>query len=366
MSKHQDIGRVTLNVLFIGGLLAASFWIMKPFLPAILWATTLVLATWPLMRWVQRRTGGRRSVAVVIMTLAILLVLILPVWVAISTVATNIDAIRDLIHTALTMRIPGPPAWVTQMPMVGKPLADAWTRFSLAGGQEFVSKVIPYAGAITQWFAYAIGSLGGMFVQFLLTTAIAAAMFSGGEYAAHYLIRFGHRLAGERGERAVHIAGQAIKSVALGVVVTAVAQAAIGGIGLMLVGLPLAGVLTALMFLLCLIQLGPAIVLIPAVVWVYYSGDTAWGTVLLVFSLVAMTIDQIIRPILIRRGAALPMLLILAGVIGGLIAFGFLGIFIGPTVLAVTYALLNAWVAEDRRIEPEDGEVPVTRQAARG
>ena len=352
MSTHQDIGRVTLSVLFIGGLLAASIWIMLPFLPAILWATTLVLATWPLMRWVQRQTGGRRGVAVVIMTLAILLVLILPVWVAINTVATNIDAIRDLIHTALTMRMPAPPAWLAQVPLVGQPLADAWTKFSLAGGQEFISKVIPYAGAITQWFAYAVGSLGVMFVQFLLTTAIAAVMFSGGEEAADYLIRFGHRLAGERGERAVHIAGQAIKSVALGVVVTAVAQAVIGGIGLMMVGLPLAGVLTALMFLLCLIQLGPALVLIPAVIWVYYSGDTAWGTVLLVFSLVAMTIDQVIRPILIRRGAALPLLLILAGVIGGLIAFGFLGIFIGPTILAVAYALLNAWVAEDRRIEP--------------
>ena len=181
-------------------------------------------------------------------------------------------------------------------------------------------------------------------------------MYSGGEAAADYLDRFGHRLAGERGVRAIHLAGQAIRSVALGVVVTAVAQAAIGGVGLALVGMSMAGVLTALMFVLCLVQLGPALVLIPAVVWLYYSGDSVSGTVRLVISLVAMTIDQFIRPILIRRGAALPLLLILAGVIGGLIAFGFLGIFIGPTVLAVTYTLVNAWVAEDRAFAHRSGE----------
>jgi predicted PurR-regulated permease PerM len=100
------------------------------------------------------------------------------------------------------------------------------------------------------------------------------------------------------------------------------------------------------MFVLCLIQLGPALVLIPAVIWMYYSTDMVWGTVLLLFTLVAVTVDQFIRPILIRRGADLPLLLILSGVIGGLIAFGFLGIFIGPTVLAVTYTLLNAWIDE--------------------
>ena len=160
------------------------------------------------------------------------------------------------------------------------------------------------------------------------------------------MLLFGRRLAGERGETAVHLAGQAIRSVALGVVVTALAQSLIGGIGLGVVGLPFAAPLTALMFVLCLIQLGPGLVLIPAVIWMYYSGDTVWATVLLVFTIVATTIDQFIRPVLIRRGADLPLLLILSGVIGGLVAFGILGIFIGPTVLAVAYTLVNAWMEE--------------------
>ncbi len=135
--------------------------------------------------------------------------------------------------------------------------------------------------------------------------------------------------------------------VALGVVVTAIAHSLLGGISLAVVGIPFATVLTAVMFILCLAQVGPGLVLLPAVAWMYWSGEIVWGTVLVGFSVVTLTMDSFLRPLLIRRGADLPMLLILAGVIGGLIAFGLLGIFVGPTVLAVAYTLLNAWIDED-------------------
>jgi predicted PurR-regulated permease PerM len=356
MTPHnQDIGRITLTVIFIGGLIVLSVWVMRPFLPAVLWAATLVLATWPLMLWVERRVGNRRSIAVVVMTVAILLVLILPLWLAISTVLTNIDTISDLLRKVLSMRVPPPPDWLATVPVFGEAAANAWAKLTSAETQDLLSRLTPYAGKLTEWFASAAGGLGSMFIQFLLTTAIAAVMYAGGEKAGAYLVRFGRRLADDRGDWAVHLAGQAIRSVALGVVVTALAQSIIGGVGLAVVGLPFAGLLTALMFVLCLIQLGPALVLIPAVVWMYYSSDVLWGTVLLAFTVVAMTVDQFIRPILIRRGVALPILLILAGVVGGLIAFGFLGIFIGPTVLAVTYTLLNAWIDEVDDSKPDLG-----------
>ena len=361
MSQHQDIGRISLTVLFISGLIVASFWVMQPFLPAILWATTLVIATWPLMLWVQRHVGDRRGVAVILMTLTVLLLLIIPVWVAVSTVVTNIDVIASLLRSVLSLRMQ-PPDWLINMPVIGKAVANAWARLQSNGGQEFVSRLAPYAGRMTQWFAAAAGSLGGMFLQLLLTTGIAAVMYAGGEKAAAYLIQFGRRLAGDRGEKAVYLAGQAIKSVALGVVVTAVAQSIIGGVGLAVVGVPYVGLLTALMFVLCLVQLGPALVLIPVVVWVYYSSDAFWGTILVAFTIVAMTIDQFIRPILIRRGAALPLLLILAGVVGGLIAFGFLGIFIGPAVLGVTYTLLNAWINEGTEQETPIREIKAAQR----
>jgi predicted PurR-regulated permease PerM len=348
---HQDLTRTTLAILFIGGLIAASFWVLRPFLLATIWAMTLVIATWPLMLRVQRAAGNRRGPAVLVMTLALLLILIVPFWLAISTIVANIDHIRELMRTVLTLRVPPPPDWLGAVPLVGAWASEAWSQLTSSGVSELAPKLTPYAGDLTEWFAAAAGSLGGMFVQFLLTVAVAAIMYSNGEHAAAMVIRFGHRLGGERGEAAVRLAGQAIRSVALGVVVTALAQSVLGGIGLAVVGVPFAAVLTALMFVLCLAQIGATVVLIPAIVWMYYIGDTLWATVLVVFTVAATVLDSVLRPMLIRRGANLPMLLILAGVIGGLMAMGLLGIFIGPTVLAIAYTLLNAWMPESEAAE---------------
>jgi len=144
----------------------------------------------------------------------------------------------------------------------------------------------------------------------------------------------------------VVLAGNAIRGVALGVVVTALVQSALGGIGLAIAGVPFAGVLTAIMFALCIAQIGPILVLLGATAWGYYSLGAGWGTFLLVWALVVGLMDNFLRPVLIKRGADLPLLLIFAGVIGGLVAFGIVGIFVGPVVLAVAYTLLDDWASE--------------------
>jgi len=146
--------------------------------------------------------------------------------------------------------------------------------------------------------------------------------------------------------------------VALGVVVTAIMQAALGGIGLAIAGVPLAGVLTALMFALCIAQIGPLLVLLGATAWAFHSLGTGWGIFLLVWSAVVGTMDNFLRPILIRRGANLPLMLIFAGVIGGLVAFGIVGIFVGPVILAVAYTLVDDWVSQEApggQSPPADG-----------
>ncbi|PYB41837.1 AI-2E family transporter YdiK, partial [Serratia marcescens] len=157
---------------------------------------------------------------------------------------------------------------------------------------------------------------------------------------------FAVRLGSARGDAAVLLGGQAIRAVALGVVVTALVQSVLGGIGLAVSGIPAATLLTMLIFICCVAQLGPLLVLVPAIIWLYWHGDTTWGTVLLVWSCVVATLDNVLRPVLIRMGADLPLLLILSGVIGGLLAFGMIGLFIGPVVLAVSYRLLTAWMNE--------------------
>jgi len=154
------------------------------------------------------------------------------------------------------------------------------------------------------------------------------------------------------------LAGQAIRAVALGVVVTAIVQAAAAGIGLAISGIPYAALLTAVIFMLCIAQLGPILVLAPAVIWLYWSGDPVWGTVLLVWTILVGALDNVLRPLLIRRGADLPLLLIFAGVIGGLISFGIIGLFVGPVVLAVTYRLLESWIADIDRETDETLTTP--------
>jgi predicted PurR-regulated permease PerM len=348
---RQDLTGITLKVLFIGSLILASLWIMRPFLPAIVWAITLVVATWPVMLRVQRYAGNRRGVAVLIMTLALLLVLVVPLWLAISTIIAHLDDITDLARQISSAHVLAPPDWLADVPLIGTRATETWQRLGATGMEELRSRLIPYAGEVTRWFASAIGSLGSVLIEFLLTIGIASALYAGGEWGAAVLLRFGRRLGGERGELAVRLGGQAIRGVAVGVVITALAQSLLGGIGLAIVGLPFAPVLTALMFMLCLAQLGPVLVMVPATIWMFYSAEALWATVLLVFTIVAMTMDNFIRPVLIRKGADLPLPLILAGVIGGMIAMGLLGIFIGPTVLAIAYTLLNAWMAET-----EDGD----------
>jgi predicted PurR-regulated permease PerM len=195
-----------------------------------------------------------------------------------------------------------------------------------------------------------VGSLSALFVEFLLTVVLSALLYANGERAAEGVLRFGQRLAGRRGEESVRLAGQAIRGIALGVVVTAMAQSLLGGIGLLVTGVPFAPVLTAVMFMLAIAQIGPIPVLGAAVFWLYWSGSAVGGTVLLLVTLVVGTLDNFLRPYLIKKGADLPLLLIFAGVIGGLMAFGLIGIFIGPVVLAVAYTLTVAWVEG----EPEE------------
>ncbi|HEY1432143.1 MAG TPA: AI-2E family transporter YdiK [Stellaceae bacterium] len=358
MVGHSDLTRTTLAVLFVTGLIAACFWILRPFLPAIIWATTLVVATWPIMLRVQRRLWNRRGLAVTVMTLAILVIFVLPFWLAITTITDNFDRITEGATSLAAFKLPPPPGWLSAVPFFGERAASFWESLAASGVDPLVARAAPYAGGVASWFVAALGGLGIVLVQFLLTVAIAAIMFVKGEHAAIAARRFGRRLAGERGEQSVRLAGQAIRSVALGVVVTALAQSLLGGIGIALAGVPFAAVLTAVMFMLCLAQLGPLPLLVPAIIWLYWSGETGLGTFLLVWSVLLSTLDSVVRPLLIRKGAHLPLILLLAGVIGGLIAFGLVGIFLGPVVLAVGYTLLQSWMAEAKM--PED-ETPAGR-----
>jgi predicted PurR-regulated permease PerM len=327
-------------------LIAATFWIVRPFLSAFLWATMIVISTWPFMLKLQARLWGRRGLATATITVVLLLILIVPLSFSVVTLVDNMDRIVAWVQSFHQMAIPPLPEWARSLPLVGPKLSVAWQKASTEGLAPLASRLQPYAGRFLQWFTGQIGGVGTMILQFLLTIIISAILYTNGELAARGFRRFAHRLGGPSGEKVAVLAGNSVRGVAMGVVLTATVQAALAGLGLVIAAIPGAWLLTAVVFILCLAQLGPLLAMLPVVVWKYSSGDAVWGTVLLIVALVAGTIDNFLRPVLIRKGADLPLLLIFCGVIGGLMALGIIGVFVGPVILAVTYTLLKEWVED--------------------
>ncbi len=346
---QRDITRNVLAVIFIVILIGSSIWILQPFLGAIVWAATIVVATWPLMISVQSWLWNKRGLAVAVMTLLLLAVLVVPLTLAIGTIVSNVNEIAEWAKSLAAFKTPAPPDWVANLPLVGAKAVELWEHVAAVGIQEVAARAAPYVGGVIVWFATRLGSIGVLLVEFLLTVILAAAMYANGEFATERLVRFGRRLAGQGGESAVFLAGQTIRGVALGVVVTAIAQAVFSGFGLAIAGVPFAGVLTGVMLLLSIAQIGVVPVLACAVAWLYWTGESAWGTFLLVWTIVAAAMDNFLRPILIKKGSNLPLLLVFAGVVGGLLAFGLIGIFVGPVILAVADTLLVAWIDGEPR-----------------
>lgn len=353
--RRPDLPQIVFAILIICGLLALSLWIVAPFAAALVWATTIVVATWPVLLKLQKWFGGRRGPAVAVLTIALLLVVVVPFLAGLGTLLGNREAIAAGIDRFRTAEVPPPPSWVAGIPLVGTQAAAAWQ--DLAGGavHDLAQKGAPYARQALNWFMSTLGSIGGLFFHLLMTVIVAAVLYSLGDAAADRVRRFARRLAGDRGDNVVVLAGQAIRGVALGVVVTAVGQSVLAGVGLAIAGVPFAGVLTVVALVLCIAQVGPILVLVPAIIWLYGSGQAGWGTFLLVWSIPVVTLDNVVRPILIKKGADLPLLLIFAGVIGGLVSFGLIGIFVGPVVLAVSHTLLEAWIDAGDEPQPAAG-----------
>jgi predicted PurR-regulated permease PerM len=352
---------MVLLVIVIGALLAGSLWTLLPFLGGLVWAATIVVATWPALLWFRQKTGGR-TLAVVIMTVIVMLAFIVPFLVAISTLLDAANRSPALVQDFLSRGLGPPPQWVARIPLIGDQAADKWQALAAGGPEALVETVKPYGRAVAAWAISATGGFGMMLVNILLMIVLVAILYSQGEAAARGVLAFGYRMGHQRGEQTIRLAGQAVRSVALGVVVTALVQSILAGLGLWVCGVPHAGVLTAIVFTMGIAQLGPLPILAPAIFWLYWSGQAGWGTGLLIWSLPVIALDNILRPILIRRGVELPMLLIIAGVIGGLIGFGVLGLFVGPVILAATYTLTNAWIAEGW--PGESASAPLVESAA--
>jgi len=320
--------------------------VLRPFLPAILWATIIVVSTWPLMLRVQHFFGGRRGLAVAAMSTGLFAVIVAPVGLLLGTLITRLPALRDLEARMLAGPWPGPPDWLARLPY-GAQLAASWQQAAERTPEYWVETVKPYFSKAIIWLGQHLGTLGGITVDFLLTLVLVVVFYQHGEALADSIRKLARRVGGARAAESALLAAQAMRAIAAGVVVTALVESILSGLGLWVAGIPEAGLLTSLMFLLCVMQLGTMLVLLPAALWLALQHQLGWGIALAVWAVLMSLGEGVLRPWLIQRGARLSLMLVLGGVLGGLLAFGVAGIFIGPVLLAVAQSILERWTNEE-------------------
>ncbi len=278
------------------------------------------------------------------MTALLLVIVVAPLGIAVLTIVQQAARLSEI--KVAEVRIPLPPVWIEGVPVVGAKLTAEWRVYAAATPEELASKAAPYVTPVVGWIAEQAGSFGTFLLHLLLTVLLCGVLYVTGETAALGVRRFARRLQGETGDQLVLLAAGSIRAVALGIVVTAIVQTLLGTVGVFVAGVPYVAIFAALMFVFCIAQLGPALPMLGAVVWLYLGGATTAAIGLFVWTVIVGLLDNVLRPILIRRGADLPLLLIMAGVIGGLLSLGLVGLFVGPVVLAVAYTELSAWIAE--------------------
>lgn len=319
--------------------------VLQPFGLAIAFGGFIAIGTWP-AREALVRCGLRRGVAAMLLLLGLFVLVAVPTLLMAPDLADQVRGVVTAAREALTNLSPDPPGWLTGLPLVGEQGGRVWTR--LHGFQGNVSAMLaPYSGDIARLLVSIGQAAAASVVQVLLALIVAAMFWTGGDRMVDELRDVAGRLGGATGVAAVDSAGGAVRGVAWGVVGTGILQAVLMGIGLAVAGVPGAAVLAFLTMIFSISQiLGPLVVVTwgGAAAWLYGEGSTGWALFMLVWGAVLVSgSDNIVRPLLIQRGSAMPLGLIILGVFGGLVAFGFLGLFVGPAVLAVAHGLLRAW-----------------------
>jgi predicted PurR-regulated permease PerM len=336
---EQNLGWIIL-ALVLGGCIL----ILLPFASALLWAVVLSYSSWPLYRRLANVVGGRRTLAAFLMALAMCCVILLPFVVVGATLADGVNQLTSATRRWMDAGPPAPPDWLAGLPGVGPKAAEHW-RSLAADSSPLVASAKRFIAPVSGWFLQVGLALGRGLLELALSILIAFFFFRDGAGAAERLSNAVERIAGEQGKRLLEVAGNTVRGVVYGILGTAFVQAAMAGFGFLVAGVPGAGVLALLTFFLSVVPLGPPLIFVPAALWLFHQGSTGWGVFMLIWGAAISTVDNFVKPWLIGRESAMPFLLILFGVLGGAFTFGFIGVFIGPTLLAVGYRLVNEWAS---------------------
>lgn len=376
---EQGLSVVTLGLLLIG-----CFVVMRPFLSALMWAIVLGFTLWPVHSRLTRLLGDRRTLAASLTTLTIAIFLVVPFVVVGISVADDARALASATRKWSEGGLPDPPAWLERIPLVGDQARSYWKEFDedleafwrqlrkpLDAEPEFLDgqeeeepllKVGPsppenfgesrLANALRNLFAWAQSWLPGVglaigrgMTEVVLSVFLAFFILRDGTVVAVRLATGVDRIAGERGRHLLEVAGDTVRGVVYGILGTALVQGGLAAVGFLIAGVPGATLLGLLTFFLSVVPMGPPLVWIPAVIWLYQQDATGWAIFMLVWGLIVSSVDNLVKPWLISQGSNLPFILIFFGVLGGALAFGVIGVFLGPTLLAVAYRLIEEWSA---------------------
>ena len=338
--------RILLGMLVLSIALGCGY-VLYPFFSALLWAAILVFSTWPLFRQL-RRVGLDRVSAALLMVLLAGVVVVVPLGLAIPAGAKDIAHLRALLQGSLQGGLPGPPGWLADVPLAGPGMADLWQHWAddLSSMGEFFR---PYFGAIAEGSLTVLLRIAHGVVSFGFALFISFFFYVYGESMTGSLHAILGRIAGGYADRLISVTGLAVRGTVYGILGNALVQGLLTYLGLWLIEMPRAALLGSLAGLLALLPVGAPLVWVPATLWLLGSGRTGHGVFLAIYGTVVVSgLDHIIRPYFIARGARLPFLLTVLGVLGGVFAFGLLGIFLGPVLLGVGLTLLNEFAAGGR------------------
>lgn len=346
-----DHDRLLVQILMLA-LLGACLWVLAPFVSALFWSAVLAFASWPLMRGLTRLLRGRETVAAGLLTLGWMLLVALPlIWLGFN-LADHIRSVMALLRDLQVEGLPPPPAWLGQLPLFGAQLVELWSTLDQQGAALFAT-IKPYLGEVGNWLLARSAKIGGGVLELALSLILVFFFYRDGPRLAAYAHSLLERLLGRRAEHYVELVAGTVQRVVNGVLGTAAAQASMALLGFLIAGVPGAVVLAILTFVLSLVPVGPPLVWIPATAWLVWQGEYGMGVFLAAWGLVVISgIDNVVKPYLISRGGNLPLVVVILGVFGGILAFGFMGLFLGPTLLALAYSLIGDWIASQPAHRP--------------
>lgn len=334
------------GLLAIAVIVFACFWIARPLLGVLVWGALIAITLAPLHRRLSGVGGGRPKTAAALVVLILLALIVFPLSFLPGSIERAAESLAKATNNWTELNLPPPPQWVSDFPLFGSTIGERWS--TLAGNsRELLANIKPLVGPAFQWLAAQGASLGLAFLEIFIAVILAGVFLVRQADTTTALHKIAHRLAGASGEDLLDLAVRTVRNVALGVIGTALIQGSLSGIGFVIAGVPFAVALGVLAFGTAMLQIGTWLVWIPAAFWLSYQGETGWALFTAVLGVIINVIDNIIKPILIGRGAGVPLWIIFIGVIGGILTIGFLGIFIGPLVMAAGYSIITAWLNEE-------------------